>query len=128
MKVKLLTAWSNDRESYAFGDMIDLDDATAAEWIEHGLAIEAPPEEFAAQRVGELSAALDEANAARDGLEKELTDARGKLAAAQKEKQGAIAEADVHRKAADAFKAERDVLRALLAEKKSAKAPEPPKL
>lgn len=106
MKIKLLTAVAGAHASHAPGDLIDLPDDVARIWVKEGLAIEAPAEDVAATRIAELSKALDGATAARDGLAKQAIDLAGKLAAAAKEKQGAVAEADVHRKAADAMRAQ----------------------
>jgi hypothetical protein len=102
-KIKLLCAVADDRSSNMQGDIIDKPDEVAEAWIKEGIAIEAPETEVAADRIAELSRALDEITAERDGLARQVTDLQGKLAAAVKEKQGAQAEADVHRKAAEAL-------------------------
>jgi predicted transcriptional regulator len=119
-KIKLLCAVADDRSSNMQGDIIDKPADVAAAWVKEGIAIEAPEAEVAADRIAEFSKALDDITAERDGLAKQVTDLQGKLAAALKEKQGAQAEADVHRKAAE------DAAKALA---KSAKgAPNPPKV
>lgn len=110
MQIKLLTGIAGESESYLPGDLIERPDDIALEWIAAGLAIEAPAADIAAARVAELSEALGGATAARDGLAKQVTDLSGKLAAAVKDKQGAVAEADVHRKAADAARAQTDAV------------------
>lgn len=104
--VKLLTSISGPHHSWAFGDIVDVADDVARVWIKEGLALEAPPEDVSAGRIGELSTALDAVTKAHDGLVKQLTETQGKLAAATKEKQGAVAEAEVHRKAADELRAQ----------------------
>lgn len=104
MKIKMLTSVAGAHESHAPGDLVDKPDDVARVWINEALAIEAPEQEVAAERVAELSRALDGVSAEREGLAKQATDLAGKLASAAKEKAGAVAEADVHRKAADALR------------------------
>lgn len=135
MKVMMKTPLAGDTYTLRPGEIVDLAkiygdraEKIGAEWIKAEYAVEAPPEADAAASLAELQQAHDTLKAKSDGLEKELIETRGKLAAAQKEKQGAIAEADVHRKANEALTTERDALRAQLAEKKPTEAPKPPKL
>lgn len=135
MKVMMKTPIAGDNFSLRIGEVVDLAriygdraEEIGAEWIKAEYAIEAPAEADAANSLAELQQAHDALKAKSDGLEKELIETRGKLAAAQKEKQGAIAEAEVHRKANETLTAERDALRAQLAEKKPNEAPKPPKL
>jgi chromosome segregation ATPase len=110
MKIKLLTSIAGAHQSDLPGDIIDKPDDVASAWIKEGLAIEAPEQEIAAARVAELSKALDGVTAEREGLVKQAADLAGKLASAVKEKAGAVAEAEVHRKAADAARTQRDAV------------------
>ncbi|CAN2533098.1 hypothetical+protein [Methylocapsa aurea] len=110
MKIKLLTSIAGAHQSDLPGDIVDKPDDVAREWIKEGLAIEAPEQEIAAARVADLSKALDAVTAEREGLVKQAADLAGKLASAAKEKAGAVAEAEVHRKAADAARTQRDAV------------------
>ncbi len=67
-KIKLLCAVADDRSSNMQGDIVDKPDDVAAAWIREGIAIEAPEAEVAADRIAELSKALDAITAERDGL------------------------------------------------------------
>jgi hypothetical protein len=101
MQVKMLTALAGDHFSYAPGDIVDLEDAVAEAWIDAKLAVEAPPQEAAIDRIAELNAYRDALARERDGLAAERDDLKGKLAAALREKQGAIDEMKIHKTAAD---------------------------
>jgi hypothetical protein len=119
-KINLRCTVADDRSSNMLGDIFEKPDDVAAAWITEGIAIEVPEAEVAADRVAELSKALDVVTAERDGLARQVTDLQGKLAAAIKQKQGAQADADVHRKAAE------DAAKAL--EKVAKGVPNPPKV
>jgi hypothetical protein len=120
MHVKMLTSLAGDNFSYAPGDVVDLDDDTAQAWVGAKLAVEAPPHEAAADRIAALNDERETLVKERDGLAAERDDLKGKLAAALKEKQGAIDEMKIH-------KASADDLRKQLAEGKT-KPPPPPKV
>ncbi|WP_424360245.1 hypothetical protein [Methylocystis parvus] len=106
MKIKMLSPWAGDRESLAPGDVTDRPDDVAKAWIAAGMAIEAPAGDVAAQRIRDLTAALDDTRASRDGLAATIIDAAAAVEAAKKEAEAAIAERDIHRAAADEARAE----------------------
>lgn len=106
MHVKIISPISGERFSYVYGEIVDLPDDHARDWIRAGLAVDAPGEEVAAARLEMLQSDLGSTRAARDGLAVELDETKGKLAAAEAAVIGAKAEADTHRAAATALRAD----------------------
>lgn len=100
VKIKMISGVAASNFSYAPGEIVEVEEGVAANWIAAGAAIDAPDFEVSAHRVVELEKRLADMSAARDGLSVLATNLEGKLAAAIAEKKGAIAEMAVHRKAA----------------------------
>lgn len=103
MKIKMLTSLAGGAFSLAHGEIVETatigGEAVAKAWIAEGHAIEAPGEDIAAAQIAGLQARLDDCAAARSGLEKELVEAKGRIAKAQAEAKGAVAEMAVHKAA-----------------------------
>lgn len=103
MKIKMLTSLAGGQFSLAHGEIVDSasigGDDVAAGWIAEGLAIAAPSDDVAASLIVGLQKQLDDALAAKAGLEKEMVEAKARIAKAQADARGAAAEMAVHKAA-----------------------------
>lgn len=115
VKVKIASSIAGENFSYSPGDVIDLDEVVARAWQEAGLSISAPEGEIAAAMIADLTARLADVTSARDGLAAQVEGLKGKLAVAQGEKAGAIADKVLAKKAADDAHAELAALKAAAA-------------
>ena len=126
VKVKIVSSIAGENFSYSPGEVVDLDEAVAREWHAAGLSVTAPEGEVAAATIAELTVRLGDAIGARDGLAAQVEDLKSKLANAQGEKSGAIADKVLAKKAADdaraAQAAAETALDAALAQIEAAKA------
>ena len=104
-KMMMLTALAAADHSFAPGEFVELEDNIADAWRDAGIVSEAPDDKVAAEQIARLQAQISDALSVRDGAEKALTEARGAIAAAKAEKDGANKEREIFRKAADEAKA-----------------------
>lgn len=96
-KIKITGSVAGSNFSYSPGEIVEVEEAIARAWVEHGLGIYAPDVEIAAAEIAALRKQVETLTAERDGHAAAALDLTGKLAEAKAVASGAKAEMLVHK-------------------------------